>query len=438
MERYTLPEPRVFPAEGKDIIITILLTSRTIRVFHAEGGVKFDSTGQLLAAGGSSTTIPAGEVATSPGPTSSLSTALIQTNSPSATSSASVSNEEIQTTPSPRGSSLPTPTTAILVGGGKKGLSDGAAAGIGVGCLIAGALIAGLIFWFCCGKRRRSRARDYEASSTALVPREKGFHAQATSVGSGSPGVSPISGALPLPLEDKAITGEVSKISNSIKNHIQSYYHTGRVSSGALDLDEIQAIGDDMPISAGTLSTLLGNTGTREIALRFCIAWVVCNRLQTSANPSMSFLPAELATLSRNIETTRPSSSAALQWRVMTAQLMQSSYVRDPFSASDSRNDSIQTALAALENILQPYADSRMDNQERRRNLEQILKRSALFAFTLFSQPSEFEFDWKGAQNVKSGELCIFPALVQVSDEAGQLVAPPRPFSEVVVRRLEA
>jgi hypothetical protein len=79
-----------------------------------------------------------------------------------------------------------------------------------------------------------------------------------------------------------------------------------------------------------------------------------------------------------------------------------------------------------------------MDNQERRHNLEEILKRSALFAFTLFSQPSEFGFDWKGAQNVKSGELCIFPALVQVSDEAGQPVAPPRPFSEAVVRRLEA
>ncbi|KAH7079499.1 hypothetical protein FB567DRAFT_449551 [Paraphoma chrysanthemicola] len=341
--------------------------------------------------------------------------------------------------------STPTPSNSVTATPSRKSSSDvssGAAAGIAIGCLLAGALIAFAALWFCRGRKKRSKGIEYEASSTALVPREKGFSAQATSVGSGSPGASPISRALPLPLEDKAITGEVSKISNSIKNHIQSYYHTGRVSSGVLDLDDIHAIGDDMPISAGTLSTLLGNTGTREIALRFCIAWVICTRIQTSATPSMSFLPAELAALSRNIGTTRPSSSgkllSVLQWRVMTAQLMQSSYVRDPFTASDSRNGNIQAALAALENLLQPYADSRMDNQERRHNLEEILKRSALFAFTLFSQPSEFKFDWKNAQNVKSGELCIFPALVQVSDEAGQPVTPPRPFSEAVVRRLEA
>tara|TARA_R110002003_G_scaffold145_18_gene13479 strand:+ start:4689 stop:5057 length:369 start_codon:yes stop_codon:yes gene_type:complete len=121
----------------------------------------------------------------------------------------------------------------------------------------------------------------------------------------------------------------------------------------------------------------------------------------------------------------------------MTAELMQSYYVREPFTASDSRNGGIEAALTALENVLQPYADSRMDFQQGRQNLEEILKRSALFAFTLFSQPSEFSFDWKVDQSVKPGELCVFPALVQVSDEAGQSLSPPRPFSEAVVRRLE-
>jgi hypothetical protein len=126
------------------------------------------------------------------------------------------------------------------------------------------------------------------------------------------------------------------------------------------------------------------------------------------------------------------------RWRVLTAELMQSSYVLDPFSPSDSRNSSITQALDTLENILRPYADSRMDNGERKRNLEEILKRSALFAFTLFSQPSTWKFDWKEQQGVNSGELCIFPALVQLSDETGQPVSPPRPFSEAVVRCLDA
>jgi len=116
---------------------------------------------------------------------------------------------------------------------------------------------------------------------------------------------------------------------------------------------------------------------------------------------------------------------------------MQSSYVRDPFTPSDSRNNSIAAALNILENILRPYADSRMDNGQRKRNLEEILKRSALFAFTLFSQPSIWGFDWRDEHSVKSGELCIFPALVQLSDETGQRVSPPRPFSDAVVRRLD-
>lgn len=114
---------------------------------------------------------------------------------------------------------------------------------------------------------------------------------------------------------------------------------------------------------------------------------------------------------------------------------MQSS-ARDPFNPSDSRKSSIAAALEVLENVLRPYADSRMNDVQRRRNLEELLKRSATFAFTLFSQPSTWSFDWQDGRGIKSGELCIFPALVQLSDEAGRLISPPRPFNDAVVRRL--
>jgi hypothetical protein len=137
--------------------------------------------------------------------------------------------------------------------------------------------------------------RDYEASSTALMPREKGFASSAVPLGSGISGASPVAGALPLPLEDKAITSDISKISNSIKNHVQSYYQMGRVSPGLIDLDDIHALGSSQSISAGTLSTLLDNPKTREIALRFCIAWVVCSRVLPSSDSGTSLLPVEVA-----------------------------------------------------------------------------------------------------------------------------------------------
>jgi hypothetical protein len=262
---------------------------------------------------------------------------------------------------------------------------------------------------------------------------------------------------LPQPLEDKAISGEVSKISNAIKNHVQSFYHNGRVSPGLLDLDDLQGLGNNLPMSTGTLSTLLGNSDTREIALRFCIAWVAVSRMQLQAHPSTTFLPPEVAACSLsmatgdreprgkmsqciNVNLTDSAIAHALymsKWRVITAELMQSVYVRSPFSAGDPRSQNINAAIDVLEGILQPYADSRIDNTQRRRNLEEILKRSATFAFTLFSQPSSWKFDWQDEEVFKSGSLCIFPALVQVTDENGDSVNPPRPFSEAVIRRLD-
>jgi hypothetical protein len=198
-----------------------------------------------------------------------------------------------QTPPSNPEATAPQPQASKSPSNSKGGFSGGAVAGAAIGCLIAGALIAGLIFWFCWGKRKPSRGRDYEAS--ALMPHEKGFATNAIPLGSGSSAAAPVAGALPLPLEDKAVTGEISKISNSIKNHVQSYYQMGRVSPGLIDLDDIHALGSSQPISAGTLSTLLDSATTREIALRFCIAWVVCSRMQPGADSKTSLLPIELA-----------------------------------------------------------------------------------------------------------------------------------------------
>lgn len=116
---------------------------------------------------------------------------------------------------------------------------------------------------------------------------------------------------------------------------------------------------------------------------------------------------------------------------------MQAAYVRSAFSLDDNRIHNIQVAAGVLENVLRPYIDTRMDNGQRSRNLEEILKRAAQFAFTLFSQSSEWDFDWQDSQpSESSGSLCVFPALVQLSEE-GEPMKPPRPFSEAVVRRLD-
>ncbi|KAF2106558.1 hypothetical protein BDV96DRAFT_330258 [Lophiotrema nucula] len=371
--------------------------------------------------------------------------------SSSASATASTKNSP-STLPSPTGPESTSNASAIVTAtstpskvpiASHKGLSNGAVAGVAIGCLLVGALLAGFLVWFCLGRyKRKQHARDHEGSALAFLPREKtAAVVKAQSVESGSPISKVLDNALPQPSEDKAISGEIAKLESSVKNHVQSYYHNRSISPGLLDLDDLHALGNNLPISTGTLSTLLGHPETRDIALRFVIAWVMISRMELYSDPDTTFLPPEIArcfqTVSNSDGTSRAHALFLANWRRITAELLQSTYSQNSFSSSDSRSYSIGAALSVLDAILQPYADSRMDNNQRVRNLEEILKRAASFAFTLFAHPSSWTFDWKEEQGVKSGSLCIFPALLQVSDDTGEAVKPPRQFSDAVVRTLD-
>jgi hypothetical protein len=207
----------------------------------------------------------------------------------------------VTSTPAIYVASTGTPQQTTVPQNIRSGLSGGAVAGVAIGCLVAGALIAGLVLQLCCGKRRGRHARGSEVGAIALIPPEKGALSNTHSLHAGNPLQSGANTVLPQPLEDQAIAGEVSKIGSLIKNHVQSYYHNKPVTPGLMDHDDLAALGRSLPISAGTLNTLLDNTGTREIALRFCIAWAIVKRLQNYGNPSESFLPPEMCAPMREI-----------------------------------------------------------------------------------------------------------------------------------------
>ncbi|KAJ4293691.1 hypothetical protein N0V90_008975 [Kalmusia sp. IMI 367209] len=392
------------------------------------------------------TVLPSTEVEVTAKPTNATSS-----KAPDSTTSSTRGNSdkppasETSMVTSPASSLPATPPTASAtppIVSKSNGLSGGAVAGVAIGCLLAGALVAGLIAWFCLKRRKpTSGVRDSEASTIALMHREKGAMAKTVSVTSGSPITSALENGLPQPLEDKAISGEISKISNLIKNHVQSYYHTRAVSAGMIDFDDLHALGENLPVSVETLSTLLKNSATREIALRFCLARVVTSCIQLKSSPKTSFLPPEVSqsiqSMAHADRSFRVHALFFTKWRALTAELLQSAYVHNAFSAGDGRLHNVQVAAMTLDSVLRPFADSRMDDGARSRNLEEILKRSAQFAFTLFSQPTTWDFDWHSEEGVKSGSLCIFPALVQVADENGEPINPPRPFSEAVNRRLD-
>lgn len=123
------------------------------------------------------------------------------------------------------------------------------------------------------------------------------------------------------------------------------------------------------------------------------------------------------------------------RWRAFTAALLQDRYGGTTLTASDARNRNVSEALQALDAVLDPFADEQRDNRERLQKLEEILRRSARFGFTLFSQPSLLEFDWNTPPSAGRGTLVVSPALTQVTDDNGRRLPRARVLEEQDIAR---
>ena len=108
------------------------------------------------------------------------------------------------------------------------------------------------------------------------------------------------------------------------------------------------------------------------------------------------------------------------KWRVITGQLLNGQ------SASASANPTIDAnvrrAVDDVDAAVGPYAAADT-NAARLGNLEEITRRCARVAATLFAQPAFWKFDW-----AHTGDgLVVFPSLLRLTDENG------RPYGEGIV-----
>jgi hypothetical protein len=115
----------------------------------------------------------------------------------------------------------------------------------------------------------------------------------------------------------------------------------------------------------------------------------------------------------------------------MTSTLLQSTYGQPTTIESDPRNQSVHKAVQVADVILRPFVDERVDNATRLHNLEEIMRRAMRLAFTLFSHPSSWRFDWQETRE----DVVVFPALIQLTNEDGALLKSPRIFGEKVVMK---
>ena len=117
--------------------------------------------------------------------------------------------------------------------------------------------------------------------------------------------------SLPLPLEDAAIGGEISRLQTLIKNYAQSYYHTSPVTTKSPDLSPL---GPNLSIPAATLAAMLANPRTRIVAIRYCLAWIVFSRLGLDSDANTSLLPPEVASCARPMSADTASKSKVTLW----------------------------------------------------------------------------------------------------------------------------
>lgn len=122
------------------------------------------------------------------------------------------------------------------------------------------------------------------------------------------------------------------------------------------------------------------------------------------------------------------------RWRQMTAVLMAGTYDHDALPASDPRQRNIRDLVDRLDAVLAPLA---APADRRRGELEEVVKRGARFAYTLFTQPTEWEFAWERPGRER-GEWVVFPGLLRVTDEAGARLAQPLPYGAVQVVRVDS
>ncbi|OAG03038.1 uncharacterized protein CC84DRAFT_1166807 [Paraphaeosphaeria sporulosa] len=186
-------------------------------------------------------------------------------------------------------------------------------------------------------------------------------------------------------------------------------------------------------------------------------------KLGMSNSPGSSFLPPEIVECFQSFSMIQGLKRMDLDgsyqsdlvllshWKQISATLLHATYVTNGFSYFDSRTANIERALRDLNPLLAVYSvTSGASDASRLLSLREILRKGARLAFTLFGQPSFWQFDWSQAVPSSSSQyhhepreflgkrapslnrnasdalntrnLVIWPALVRVVDGEGARV----------------
>jgi len=91
---------------------------------------------------------------------------------------------------------------------------------------------------------------------------------------------------------------------------------------------------------------------------------------------------------------------------------------------NDPRQINMNDLSSALHETLYHLLGGDRDEQQLR-DLKRVISEGAIFGYVLFTQPSEWTFDWTRLTQNQSADIVVFPALLKISDESGRILPVP-------------
>lgn len=119
------------------------------------------------------------------------------------------------------------------------------------------------------------------------------------------------------------------------------------------------------------------------------------------------------------------------RWRALTANLRPNALEDTDYIAERDRQ--INIIIQNFSIAFAPWQNPRYKDEERVHSLVAILKDAADKGIWLFSQPSEFQFQWR---KLSPSRIAVAPALVKVTDERGQILGKPQEMINMTATKL--
>ncbi|CZR50246.1 uncharacterized protein PAC_00118 [Phialocephala subalpina] len=329
-------------------------------------------------------------------------------------------------------------TNTSTAPGSSSELSSGPVAAISIATFIFGIALALLCFWFCMNRRKHSAGGRSQRSFGANGLR--GDKAE------GIPTTSMAEQSLLDPIDDSTLKGTMAKLDNFIDQHVLGHYHEDQIQISTTQLAQaitdcnIKTSASSMP--ADEFARLLINPATRFHAIRRFIAWVILSNTNLDAQAAACLLPSfivafynsfppverqagcEEGTLLLSHSThcapilTDPLAfeTALTNWKHISAFLLveNRTFREDPKLHESQIRAAIDQNVKWIHYVLAPFlTNSSKHSGEWEKNLRAIILAGAELGFTLFSQQSNWVFDWKAHSKSEAPVTVVFPALLE-------------------------